>query len=81
MTKITDELCECPMCESLSIYGDERDFGYGYASQKIICEDCNFEWEEVYSITSIYIFEAEENYSDSDELEKCIKELKEEKKK
>lgn len=81
MTNITSELDECPMCESSSLYGEDGMFEYGYASQKIVCGDCNFEWEEVYSLTSIYIFEAEENYSDSDELEKCIKELKEEKKK
>ena len=43
----------CPKCDSENINCGSFNADCDYAWQGITCEDCQFEWDDVYTLTSI----------------------------
>ena len=45
----------CPFCGGDRVEGDYYSFGYEGATvwQKVECEDCGEEWQDIYTLTTI----------------------------
>jgi transposase-like protein len=45
----------CPFCGSEDITGGDRNTDGGVHSQEIYCQGCKKDWQDVYSLTGIYV--------------------------
>jgi len=43
----------CPICKSENITGGRIDTDEGFCWQRVSCEDCESEWQEVYTFSCI----------------------------
>lgn len=44
---------QCPVCGNYDIQGNSIYIDSGSASQKVLCPNCDTEWTDVYTLTSI----------------------------
>jgi hypothetical protein len=43
----------CPHCDGQNLQGEPFEADAGYASQEVMCMDCNENWTDVYTLSSI----------------------------
>jgi hypothetical protein len=54
---IKNEAGSCFFCKSENIYGDEIDFGSGWMSQGIVCENCKGRYADGYTLHDVVVLE------------------------
>lgn len=48
----------CPVCESHDISGGHVEINDGFAWQNVDCKACGAEWQDGYTLTTVYEVEA-----------------------
>ena len=43
----------CPFCGSIDISAEHAEFDWNFASRPVACENCNKEWVEEFTLTSV----------------------------
>jgi hypothetical protein len=44
---------ECPFCDSEDIVGGETNYGAGEIWQDVLCNSCEKEWVDIYTLTGV----------------------------